>query len=210
MADEKNDKQSEKKGFTRRGFLKSAGLASAGAASAGFLQDLAAQVHEGLAASKGPGAVPMTLHVNGQAHQVTVEPRVTLAEALRDELHLTGTKIVCDRGACSACTVMLDGTPVCSCMTLAIDAQNRDIRTVEGIAQGDKLHPVQAAFIEHDGQQCGFCTPGMIMSCTHLVEKNPHPSEAEVRQAISGNICRCGTYPKIIAAVAATAGRKEA
>ncbi len=199
-----------KSGFTRRGFLKSAGLASAGAASAGILQDLAAQMQDATPASRGPGPVPITLRVNGQAHQLSVEPRATLAETLRDGLHLTGTKIVCDRGACSACTVMLDKTPVCSCMTLAIDAQNREIRTVEGIADGEKLHAIQAAFIEHDGSQCGFCTPGMIMSCTHLLETNPKPTLADVKQAISGNICRCGTYPKIFEAVLSAAGTKEA
>ena len=204
---EANPPEIKKKGFTRRGFLKSAGLASAGAASVGLLQDLAAQVHDATTAVKGPGEVPITLRVNGQPHQLSVEPRATLADTLRDQLHLTGTKVVCDRGACSACTVMLGKTPVCSCMTLAIDAQNHEIRTVEGIAEGENLHPIQAAFIEHDGMQCGFCTPGMIMSCTHLLETNPKPTLAEAKQAISGNICRCGTYPKIFDAVLTASGQ---
>ncbi|MBV9061666.1 MAG: (2Fe-2S)-binding protein [Alphaproteobacteria bacterium] len=192
--------------LTRRTFLKSAGLASAGAASVGLLEDLAAQQTSPV---QGPDAVPVTLSVDGEQRRLNVEPRTTLAEALRDELHLTGTKIVCDRGACSACTVMLDNVPVASCMTLAIDAQARKIRTIESLGQADKLHPVQAAFIEHDGMQCGFCTPGMVMSCTHLVESNPHPSDADVRQAISGNICRCGTYPKVIAAVLSATNQKS-
>lgn len=202
----------KKKGFTRRGFLKTAGLASAGAASAGLLQDLAAQVSQATTAVKGPGDVPITLRINGENHQLSVEPRTTLTEALRDQLHLTGTKVVCDRGACSACTVMLGKVPVCSCMTLAIDAQGRNIRTIEGIASGEQLHPMQAAFIAHDGMQCGFCTPGMVMSCTHLLETNPKPTLADTKQAMSGNICRCGTYPKIFEAVFAASGQsgKEA
>ncbi|HEY0564123.1 MAG TPA: (2Fe-2S)-binding protein [Terriglobales bacterium] len=194
--------------FSRRSFLKTAGLASAASAGSGLLQEVAAQVAEARNAVQGPGDVAIRLLVNGQQHALSAEPRTTLAEALRDHLHLTGTKIVCDRGSCSACTVMLDDTPVCSCMTLAIDAQGRKIRTIEGIGSPDHLHPVQAAFIEHDGMQCGFCTPGMVMSCTHLLESNPNPSLADIKQAISGNICRCGTYPKIFEAVATAAGAK--
>ena len=191
--------------LNRRTFLKSAGLASAGAASVGLLEDLASAQASPV---QGPDAVPVTLRVNGQSRRINVEPRTTLAEALRDELHLTGTKIVCDRGSCSACTVMLDKTPVCSCMTLAIDAQNREIRTIEALSNGDQLHPVQAAFVQHDGMQCGFCTPGMVMSCAHLFENNPKPTAADIRQAISGNICRCGTYPKVIEAVLSATNQK--
>jgi xanthine dehydrogenase YagT iron-sulfur-binding subunit len=201
--------ENNKSGVSRRTFLKSAGLASAGAASVGLLEDLAAQVKEANSPVQGPGATPVTLNVNGETKRLNIEPRTTLAEALRDELHLTGTKIVCDRGACSACTVMVDNKPVCSCMTLAVDAQSKKIRTVEAIAEGDKLHPVQAAFIQHDGMQCGYCTPGMIMSCTHLFESNPKPTTAEIRQAISGNICRCGTYPKIFEAVLTATGQSK-
>jgi len=192
--------------LNRRTFLKSAGLAGAGAASVGLLEDLAAQQTGPV---QGPDAVPVTLRVNGQAHRLNLEPRTTLAEALRDELHLTGTKIVCDRGSCSACTVMMGKTPVCSCMTLAIDAQGQEIRTVEALANADQLHPVQAAFVQHDGMQCGYCTPGMVMSCTHLFESNPKPSVADIRQAISGNICRCGTYPKIFEAVLSATNQKS-
>jgi aerobic-type carbon monoxide dehydrogenase small subunit (CoxS/CutS family) len=134
-----------------------------------------------------------------------VDPRATLAEALRMDLGLTGTKVVCDRGACSACTVWLDGIPVCACMTFALDAASRAITTVEGLARGGVLHPVQQAFVEHDAAQCGFCTPGMVMSCAALLQRNPAPTLDDVRAATSGNLCRCGTYPKVFEATLAAA-----
>ncbi len=130
---------------------------------------------------------------------------MTLAEVLRGPLHLTGTKIACNRGACSACTVWLDGAPVPSCMILALDVGERKVTTIEGLANGDVLHKVQQAFIDHDAIQCGFCTPGMVMSCAALLERNANPCEDDVREAISGHICRCGTYPHVIAAVLAAA-----
>ena len=133
-------------------------------------------------------------------YALAVTPATTLAEALRDVLELTGTKIGCDRGACSACTVWLDGTPVASCMMLAVDVGARKVTTIEGLAKGENLHPVQSAFIAHDAMQCGFCTPGLVMSCAALIEKNPHPTEDEVKAAIGGHLCRCGTYPHVIAA----------
>ncbi|MEJ2379462.1 MAG: (2Fe-2S)-binding protein [Pseudolabrys sp.] len=148
----------------------------------------------------GPGPVPITLDVNGVPYAVSVTPATTLAEALRDALELTGTKFGCDRGACSACTVWLDGAPVASCMMLAIDVGTRKVTTIEGLAQGDDLHPVQSAFIAHDAMQCGFCTPGLVMSCAALLEKNPKATEEDVEAAISGHLCRCGTYPHVIAA----------
>ena len=123
----------------------------------------------------GPGVVPLTLRINGATRTISIPPHTTLAEALRGPLDLTGTKIGCDRGACSACTVWLDGTPVASCMVLAIDVAERSVTTIEGLADGDKLHPVQTAFIEHDAVQCGFCTPGMVMSCAALLARNPTP-----------------------------------
>ncbi len=150
--------------------------------------------------ASGPDAVPVKLRINGHEHAVSVEPRYTLAQTLRDELGLTGTKVVCDRGSCSACTVWLDKTPSLACMTLAIDAVGREITTIEGLSQGDTMHPVQAAFVKHDAMQCGFCTPGMVMSCAALLERNANPQLADVKHAISGNLCRCGTYPKIFAA----------
>ena len=208
-------------GLSRRAFLTTAGVSAAGAA---LLDGCAAQLAESKAKPKarpsargeaiaqapkpavaGPGPVRMTLNINGQSRQVQAEPRTTLADLLRDDLDLTGTKIVCDRGACSACTVMLDGATVCSCMTLAIDAVGREVRTIEGLAQGDRLHPVQEAFVEHDALQCGFCTPGMVMSCAALLERNANPSPDDVKQAVRGNLCRCGTYPKVFDATLAAA-----
>jgi len=153
----------------------------------------------------GSGPVEISLNLNGQARSVKVEPRDTLAHVLRDKLDMTGTKVVCDRGACSACTVYLNGTPVCSCMTLAIDVGNRPVKTIEGLASGNQLHPVQEAFVEHDALQCGFCTSGMIMSCAALLERNPNPTEQDVRHAVRGNLCRCGTYPKVFEATLAAA-----
>jgi aerobic-type carbon monoxide dehydrogenase small subunit (CoxS/CutS family) len=145
------------------------------------------------------------MKVNGVERSLSVEPRTTLAEALRGPLGLTGVKIACDRGACSACTVWLDGAPVCSCMTLAVEVGQRAVATIEGLAQGAALHPVQEAFIAHDALQCGFCTPGMIMSCAALLERNPEPSAEDVKSAIAGHYCRCGTYPHVVAATLAAA-----
>jgi aerobic-type carbon monoxide dehydrogenase small subunit (CoxS/CutS family) len=202
----------EKRGTTtRRTFLKSVGLASAGVAALNVLDEVStAQDKSAAVASIGPDSVPLRLKINGQMHTLKVEPRATLAEVLRDELHMTGTKIVCDRGSCSACTVMLAKSPVCSCMTLAVDVGDREITTIEGLASGDNLHPVQAAFVAHDALQCGFCTSGMVMSCATLLERNSSPSVADVKTAISGNICRCGTYPKVLEAVLTASGRKGA
>jgi len=150
--------------------------------------------------SRGPDAVPITLQVNGTSHVLQAEPRMTLAEALRGPLGLTGTKIACNRGACSACTVLLDGRPVCACMILAIDIGSRQVTTVEGLARHGTLHPVQEAFIRHDALQCGFCTPGMILSCAALLEHKPDPTADDVRAAIAGHYCRCGTYPHVVSA----------
>jgi xanthine dehydrogenase YagT iron-sulfur-binding subunit len=205
--------RSEKRGgtTTRRTFLKSMGLASAGVAALNAFDEVSSAQNNGAGTSSiGPDAVPLRLKINGQVHNVKAEPRATLAEVLRDQLHMTGTKVVCDRGSCSACTVMLAKTPVCSCMTLAVDLGDREITTVEGLASGDNLHPVQAAFVAHDALQCGFCTSGMVMSCAALLERNAKPSVADVKTAISGNICRCGTYPKVLEAMLTASGRKGA
>jgi aerobic-type carbon monoxide dehydrogenase small subunit (CoxS/CutS family) len=161
-------------------------------------------------AISGPGFVSLTLTINGMARDVNVEPRATLAEVLRGPLDLTGTKIGCDRGACSACTVWLDGAPVASCMLLAIDVGSRAITTIEGLAQGAALHPVQEAFIAHDALQCGYCTPGMIMSCAALLQRIPQPTPEDIQAAISGHLCRCGTYPHIMEAVQAASQIRKA
>ena len=149
--------------------------------------------------------IALSLTVNGQPRTLRVDPATTLVEVLRDELGLTGTKIGCDRGACSACTVWVGGEVVASCMTFALDARGKNITTIEGLARGGELHPVQAAFIEHDAMQCGFCTPGMVMSCVHLVEHNPDCTLEDVRGAIGGHLCRCGAYPNIFKATLAAA-----
>jgi aerobic-type carbon monoxide dehydrogenase small subunit (CoxS/CutS family) len=153
----------------------------------------------------GPQPIAITLTVNATARALTVEPRATLAEVLRGPLQLTGTKIGCNRGTCSACTVWLDGAPVCACMILAVDVGARAVTTIEGLAAGDTLHPVQQAFIDYDALQCGYCTPGMVMSCAALIEHTPEPTAADVRAAISGHYCRCGTYPHVVDATLAAA-----
>jgi xanthine dehydrogenase YagT iron-sulfur-binding subunit len=139
--------------------------------------------------------VDVSLVVNGATVRLTLDPRVTLLDAVRERLRLTGTKKGCDHGQCGACTVHVDGRRVLACLTLAAAVQGRSITTIEGLASGDRLHPVQEAFIEHDAMQCGFCTPGMVMSCAALVERNARPTLEDVRAATSGNLCRCGTYP---------------
>ena len=156
-------------------------------------------------AFRGPGEVPVTLSVNGRDVQVCVEPRRTLLSVLREELGMTGAKRGCGRGQCGACTVIVDGETVYACSILAIDCEGREIRTVEGLAQGDQLHAVQEAFIEHDGYQCGFCTPGQVMSAVALLEHNPRPTKAQIQHEMAGNLCRCGAYPNILQAVVAAA-----
>jgi xanthine dehydrogenase YagT iron-sulfur-binding subunit len=145
--------------------------------------------------------VPITLNVNGKNYKLKVEPRITLLRALRNDLDLTGTKEICDRGACGGCSVQLDGKLVNSCMMLAVDAVGAKIGTIEGLAKGDKLDPIQDAFVKHDALQCGFCTPGMVMACKTLLESNKNPDLVQIKKGLSGNICRCGTYNHIFAAV---------
>jgi carbon-monoxide dehydrogenase small subunit/xanthine dehydrogenase YagT iron-sulfur-binding subunit len=178
-------------GITRREFLKGTGAVITGVA----------MLDQGVSAAEQgahSGQRQIVLHVNGAERAVQVEPQMTLAEVLRGPLDLTGTKIGCDRGACSACTVWIDGAPVLSCTTLALDVGERKVVTIEGLARGEDLHPVQSAFIAHDAIQCGFCTPGLAMSCAALVEKNRNPSPEDVKAAIAGHLCRCGTIPHVI------------
>lgn len=191
---------------SRRGFLTRAGLTAAGAAIVeGSLLGKGEVAAQKAPQVIGAGKVPVTLRVNGANRKLNIEPRTTLADALLFELNLTGTKVVCNRGSCSACTVWLDDTPVCSCMTMAMDVGNRNVTTIEGLAQGEKLHPVQEAFIAYDAAMCGYCTPGMVMTCAALLKENPNPSEDDVQSATSGNLCRCGTYPKVFEATLAAA-----
>jgi aerobic-type carbon monoxide dehydrogenase small subunit (CoxS/CutS family) len=191
---------------SRRGFLKGAGVAAAGAAiGEGALTAMGQEAQARGPEVLGPGTARITLKVNGADKNIEVEPRTTLAEALRVHADLTGTKVVCDRGACSACTVFIDGKPQLSCMTLALDAVEKQITTIEGLAKGDQLHPVQEEFIAHDAMQCGFCTPGMVMSCAGLLNRKRNPTLDDVKDAVRGNLCRCGTYPKVFDATLAAA-----
>jgi len=145
------------------------------------------------------------LIVNGETYVVGVEPRMTLLEVIRDELLLTGTKEGCGFGECGACTVLMDGKPINSCLILAVDAKEKEITTIEGLAQGEDLHPIQKPFIDQGAIQCGFCTPGMILSAKGLLDNNPNPTEEEVREGLAGNLCRCTGYAKIVAATLAAA-----
>lgn len=148
----------------------------------------------------GPGAVSIVLNVNGRQQKLEIEPRVTLLDALRNRLNLTGVKRVCDRGSCGACTMIADGRTIYSCSTLAIEMQGKNIRTVESFTSGTVLHPVQQAFCDKDGLMCGFCTPGFVTSAVALLEKNPKPTPEQARRALDGNICRCGTYVRVLEA----------
>jgi xanthine dehydrogenase YagT iron-sulfur-binding subunit len=151
--------------------------------------------------SADSGLIPVTLRINGRAMRMEIDPRTSLLDALREQAGLTGTKKGCDRGACGACTVQLDGRRIVSCLTLAARCQGKEIETIEGLAAAGRLHPVQAAFLDHDGFQCGYCTPGQIMSAVALIKEGHHHSDDEIREWMSGNICRCGAYPNIVAAV---------
>lgn len=191
---------------SRRGFFK--GLGAVAAATAARRADAVAGELSNLDAEKiqGPDSVPIVLKINGQPKNFQLQPRVTLLDALRNVSDQTGAKEVCDRATCGACTVLLDGTPMYACMILAIEAQGREITTVEGLAKDGKLTKLQEAFVSCDGLQCGFCTPGFLMSLTALLSKNPNPNEADVRKACSGNLCRCGSYPHVFQAALKAAG----
>jgi xanthine dehydrogenase YagT iron-sulfur-binding subunit len=199
------DNRGDAPGLSRRAFLRG-GAAGLGA---GLLRNVPAAAAPPAPKPKaeagvtlfGPQAVPMSFHVNGQPFNAKLEPRVTLLDALRNHLDLTGAKKVCDRGTCGACTVILGGRTVYACSVLAIEAQGVEIQTVEGLGTVEKLHPLQAAFVENDAQQCGFCTPGFLMSAKALLDATPNPSLPEIHHALSGNFCRCGTYAGIRAAV---------
>lgn len=201
-------KESAPAGVSRRTFLKCLGTSAVTAAALG-----ANNVAQGLAEANaerlhGPAAVPVTLTVNGKSTTLQLEPRVTLLEALRTQAGLTGAKEACDRATCGACTVLVNGLPVYACSMLAIEAQGTQIETIEGLAADGQLTQLQKAFVTHDGLQCGYCSPGVVMTLTALLRKNPHPTEAEIRRACAGNLCRCGSYPRIFAAALAASGQK--
>ena len=203
--------EEDKKGtkLSRRSFLKGIGGGAIGTAviSTGLVKADPAEAYSPETVGARGNRAAIMLKVNGKAYRVEVEHRSTLAEVLRDELGLTGTKIGCDRGECGACTVIINGRNMYSCSQLAVWMEGKDILTIEGLAKGDKLDPVQEAFIEHDGPQCGFCTSGQIMSGKALLMKNSKPNEAQARRGLSGNLCRCGNYNREVAAVLAAAAK---
>jgi xanthine dehydrogenase YagT iron-sulfur-binding subunit len=204
MSDENDPLRSA--GVSRRGFLKGIGLGTAATGLISAAAPIAAAATDGN--FRGPGEIPVTLNVNGQNRKLTIEPRVTLLDALRNRLDLTGCKKVCDRGTCGACTVLVDGNPVYSCSMLAIEAEQSEITTVEGIGTPEKMNAVQTAFVEHDAQQCGFCTPGFVVACTAFVRKHPNATLEDVRTGLGGNLCRCGTYAGMMLAVVDAAKAK--
>jgi xanthine dehydrogenase YagT iron-sulfur-binding subunit len=204
MSEDSNEKdplqeEPSQSGVSRRDFLKISGISAAVPLMAGselvIADDKKVPVY-------GPGKFAMEFTINRKKYKADLEPRVTLLDALRDHFQLTGAKRVCDRGECGACTVLVDDRAVYSCMVLAIEAQGAQITTVESLASGNELHPVQKAFVDNDASQCGFCTPGFVMACKAFLDKHPKPTTEDIRRGVSGNFCRCGTYEGIKQALA--------
>ena len=195
--DQEEDKP--KSGFSRRGFIRTAG------ATTGAIGLLEKGEDEAQAATakgvSGPGTIPITLNINGREYKAQVEPRYTLLDTMRNSLDLTAAKRVCDRGTCGACTVIVNGKAIYSCTTLAIDSQGRQIQTLEGLSAGSRPHPLVQAFVDNDAQQCGYCTPGMVMASKAFLDRNPAPTIEQVKEGMGGNLCRCGTYMGIRKAV---------
>ena len=201
-----SDDRRDQPSVSRRTFLKGTGVAGVAGVALTIPTAPAAEAREiagmGAAPVIGPEKGKITLTVNGATRVVEVEPRVTLLDALRNDLDVTGAKRVCDRATCGACSILLDGKLVYGCSVLAIDAQGRQIETVESLTADGTLHPVQKAFVDHDGQQCGFCTPGFVMACKSLLDRHPEPTPEQIQMGLGGNLCRCGTYVGIKEAVA--------
>ncbi|MBP7555962.1 MAG: 2Fe-2S iron-sulfur cluster binding domain-containing protein [Chitinophagaceae bacterium] len=198
MIHHEKDQEAGCAGESRRSFLKkSTALAALAAASPALVK--AAEQDEKVAALFEQ--LPLQLEVNGVSHELSIEPRTTLLDLLREQLNLMGTKKGCDHGQCGACTVLVDGRRINSCLSLAIMNHDKKVTTIEGLAKGDALHPMQEAFIKFDGFQCGYCTPGQIMSAVACIREGHANSEAEIREFMSGNICRCGAYPNIVDAI---------
>ena len=211
MSEEAKLEATGPKGVTRRSFLKGrgTGLVGTAALSQGILaREAKAQVPTPDVISEDITRAVVKLTINGKRYTVEVEPRETLLYVLREKLGLTGTKQVCGKGECGACTVILNGKTVYACMMLAVEAHGAKITTIEGLSKGDKLHPIQQAFIKHDAYQCGFCTPGFELSLKALLEKNPNPNLEEIKKGLSGNLCRCGAYPHIFNVALELAGTK--
>ncbi len=201
--DPKKNESATNKGVTRRGFLASVGVGAVAVAAGG---KVSAQPPAEIL--KAHDVTKVTLSINGQTHKILVEPRWSLLFVLREKLGLSGTKVGCERGECGACTVLIDNQPRYACMTLAVEAEGSEITTLEGLLDGEKLGPVQQAFVEHDAFQCGYCTSGQIMAAEGLLRHDPNPSAEHIREGVSGNLCRCGAYPHIFKAVGRAAELK--
>lgn len=188
---------------SRRDFFKTVGV---GSLATSVLTAVESEAQGTAPRAFGPGQVPVRLTINGRSQSLSVEPRMTLLDAVRNRLDYTGTKRVCDRGSCGACTMIVDGRAIYACSTLAIDSQGKHIRTVEGLAEGTVLHPVQQAFCDSDGLMCGFCTPGFVVAAVALLETIPNPTPEQARRHLDGNICRCGTYVGVLDAALTARG----
>jgi xanthine dehydrogenase YagT iron-sulfur-binding subunit len=199
LKDEPKEKADDHSGVSRRDFLK---ISTISAAAVPILGTKIVQAAGEPVKVYGPGKVPVELAINGRKHALQLEPRVTLLDALRDQLNITGAKRVCDRGECGACTVLLDNRAVYACSVLAIEAQGKAITTVESLMQSETLHPIQQAFVDNDASQCGFCTPGFVVAFKAVLDQHPNASPEEIRRGLSGNLCRCGTYHGIHLAIA--------
>jgi xanthine dehydrogenase YagT iron-sulfur-binding subunit len=214
MSESSHEQESSRRKFSRREFLAGAGVTVAAIGAGAVLLGNGSKEkkpEESPSASAQAGAVPVTLRVNGQTHNLQLQPRVTLLDALRERLKITGPKRVCDRGTCGCCTVLKDGEPVYSCLMLAVDAQGSEITTVEALGSPEKMSAVQQKFVEKDALMCGFCTPGFVTAVHAVLAKNPNASLEEIRKGLRGNICRCGTFNRVFEAAveAARAARRS-